>query len=117
MAPATAGKAVSRKRKLESSADAGNAMAEGPLQEAPMGQLQGHSQCVSGVVWPDQDSIYSGSWDYSVNPSVLHYPQVYCCYFFWCCIGVTMHQGSFSRASELCSSCKKLIQIFCCMHH
>ncbi|KAL3144301.1 hypothetical protein ABBQ32_004065 [Trebouxia sp. C0010 RCD-2024] len=67
MAPATAGKAVSRKRKLESSADAGNAMAEGPLQEAPMGQLQGHSQCVSGVVWPDQDSIYSGSWDYSVR--------------------------------------------------
>lgn len=75
MAPATAGKAVSKKRKLESSADAGSAMAEGPLQEAPKGQLQGHSQCVSGVVWPDQDSIYSGSWDHSVKPSVLSYPQ------------------------------------------
>lgn len=73
MAPATAGKAVSKKRKLESTADASSAVAEGPLQEAPKGQLEAHSQCVSGVVWPDQDSIYSGSWDHSVSPPTLHY--------------------------------------------
>lgn len=73
MAPATASTAVSKKRKLESTADASSAVAEGPLQEAPKGQLQGHSQCVSGVVWPDQDSIYSGSWDHSVSPPMLHH--------------------------------------------
>lgn len=73
MAPATASKAVSKKRKLESNADTSSAAAEGPLQEAPKGQLQGHSQCVSGVVWPDQDSIYSGSWDHSVCPLPLHH--------------------------------------------
>lgn len=73
MAPATASKAVSKKRKLEITADASSAVAEGPLQEAPKGQLQGHSQCVSGVVWPDQDSIYSGSWDHSVSLLMLHH--------------------------------------------
>ena len=73
MAAATASKAVSKKRKLESTADASSAVAEGPLQEAPKGQLQGHSQCVSGVVWPDQNSIYSGSWDHSVSPLQLHH--------------------------------------------
>ena len=69
MAPATASKAVSKKRKLGRSAGASSAVADGPLQEAPKGQLQGHAQCVSGVVWPDQDSIYSGSWDHSVSHS------------------------------------------------
>lgn len=73
MAPATASKAVSKKRKLEITADASSAVAEGPLQEAPKGQLQGHSQCVSGVAWPDQDSIYSGSWDHSVSLLMLHH--------------------------------------------
>ena len=72
MAPATASKVVSKKRKLESTADASSAVAEGPLQEAPKGQLHGHSQCVSGVVWPDQESIYSGSWDHSVSPRKMH---------------------------------------------
>ena len=67
MAPATARKAVSKKRKLEKTADASAAVAEGPLQEGPKGQLQGHSQCVPGVAWPDQDTIFSGSWDHSVS--------------------------------------------------
>jgi len=67
LAPATASKAVSKKRKLEITADASSAVAEGPLQEAAKAQLQGHSQCVSGVAWPDQDTIYSGSWDHSVS--------------------------------------------------
>ena len=73
LAPATASKAVSKKRKLEITADASSAVAEGPLQEAVKAQLQGHSQCVSGVVWPDQDTMYSGSWDHSV--SVSHFIQ------------------------------------------
>ena len=73
MAPATASKAVSKKRRLESTADASSAVAEGPLQEAPKSLLQGHSQCVSGVMWPDQNSIYSGSWDHSVSPLKLHH--------------------------------------------
>ncbi|KAL0040515.1 hypothetical protein WJX77_009487 [Trebouxia sp. C0004] len=67
LAPATASKAVSKKRKLETTADASSAVAEGPLQEAAKAQLQGHSQCVSGVAWPDQDTIYSGSWDHSIR--------------------------------------------------
>lgn len=67
MAPATASKAVSKKRKLEITANASSAVAEGPLQEAAKAQLQGHSLCVSGVAWPDQDTIYSGSWDHSVT--------------------------------------------------
>ncbi len=67
LAPATAGKTVSKKRKLEITADASSAVAEGPLQEAAKAQLEGHSQCVSGVAWPDQDTIYTGSWDHSVS--------------------------------------------------
>lgn len=70
LAPATASKAASKKRKLEMTADASSAVAEGPLQEAPKATLQGHSQCVSGVGWPDQDSIYSGSWDHSVSKAL-----------------------------------------------
>ncbi|DBA66086.1 TPA: hypothetical protein ACH3X2_003088 [Trebouxia sp. C0005] len=70
-AAATASKAVSKKRKLENTADASSAVAEGPLQEAAKAQLQGHSQCVSGVAWPDQDTIYSGSWDHSVSSAIL----------------------------------------------
>lgn len=72
LAPATAGKAVSKKRKLASTADVSTTAAEAPLQEVPKGQLHGHSQCVSGVAWPDQETIYSGSWDHSVSPCALH---------------------------------------------
>jgi len=91
LAPATASKAVSKKRKLENTADASSAVAEGPLQEAAKAQLQGHSQCVSGVAWPDQDTIYSGSWDHSV--SVSHSIQrgiLPCrlpCESCFCCVG------------------------------
>lgn len=27
----------------------------------------GHTQCVSSVVWPQQETIYSASWDHSVR--------------------------------------------------
>jgi len=29
--------------------------------------LVGHTQCVSSVVWPEHDVIYSSSWDHSVR--------------------------------------------------
>ena len=92
MAPATADKATSKKRKVGSRADASTAVAEGPLQEAPKGQLQGHTQCVSGVAWPDQDTIYSGSWDHAVSTAA---PNSRCC-----------NRRSFVRlACELPSAC------------
>ena len=64
LAPATAAKVSSKKRKLEVAANASSAVAEGPLEEKAKAQLQGHSQCVSGVSWPDLDVIYSSSWDH-----------------------------------------------------
>ena len=63
----TANKAVSKKRKLGKAADISAAAAEGPLQEEPRATLQGHSQCVAGVSWPEEESIYTGSWDHSVS--------------------------------------------------
>lgn len=91
LAPATASKAVSKKRKLEITADASSAVAEGPLQEAAKAQLQGHSQCVSGVAWPDQDTIYSGSWDHSVSASYFTQrgmlPRRLPCESWFCCFG------------------------------
>lgn len=32
-----------------------------------MSTLVGHTQCVSSVVWPQRDTIYSASWDHSVR--------------------------------------------------
>lgn len=29
--------------------------------------LVGHTQCVSSVVWPEHETIYSASWDHSVR--------------------------------------------------
>lgn len=32
-----------------------------------MTTLVGHTQCVSSVVWPQNEAIYSASWDHSVR--------------------------------------------------
>ena len=32
-----------------------------------MSTLAGHTQCASSVVWPQQETIYSASWDHSVR--------------------------------------------------
>lgn len=37
------------------------------LQGEAVTSLVGHTQCVSSVVWPEYDVIYSSSWDHSVK--------------------------------------------------
>lgn len=32
-----------------------------------MSTIVGHTQCVSSVVWPQRETIYSASWDHSVR--------------------------------------------------
>ncbi|KAI4346661.1 hypothetical protein L6164_007539 [Bauhinia variegata] len=40
---------------------------ESQLEGGPVSTLVGHTQCVSSVVWPQRESIYSASWDHSVR--------------------------------------------------
>ncbi|KAH7845595.1 hypothetical protein Vadar_003910 [Vaccinium darrowii] len=40
---------------------------ETQLQGEPSSTLVGHTQCVSSVVWPHNDIIYSASWDHSIR--------------------------------------------------
>lgn len=52
---------VSKKRKV-------GGQAEDPqLEGEPFTTLVGHTQCVSSVVWPHRESIYSASWDHSIR--------------------------------------------------
>ena len=37
------------------------------LQGEAVTTFVGHTQCVSSVVWPEEDVIYSCSWDHSVR--------------------------------------------------
>lgn len=37
------------------------------LQGEAVTTFVGHTQCVSSVVWPEHDVIYSSSWDHSVR--------------------------------------------------
>lgn len=37
------------------------------LQAEAESTFVGHTQCVSSVVWPEHDVIYSSSWDHSVR--------------------------------------------------
>lgn len=46
----------------------GNNQVEEPqLEGEAISTLVGHTQCVSSVVWPQQETIYSASWDHSVR--------------------------------------------------
>lgn len=37
------------------------------VQEEAVSTLVGHTQCVSSVVWPQHETIYSASWDHSIR--------------------------------------------------
>lgn len=37
------------------------------MQGEAVSTLVGHTQCVSCVVWPEHETIYSASWDHSVR--------------------------------------------------
>ncbi|XP_058184827.1 ribosome biogenesis protein WDR12 homolog [Rhododendron vialii] len=45
----------------------GNGDEETQLQGESVSTLVGHTQCVSSVVWPHNDTIYSASWDHSIR--------------------------------------------------
>lgn len=44
-----------------------NKIEESQSEGEAVSTLVGHTQCVSSVVWPQQDTIYSASWDHSVR--------------------------------------------------
>ncbi|XP_062151053.1 ribosome biogenesis protein WDR12 homolog [Alnus glutinosa] len=50
-----------KKRKVNDHAD------ESQLEGEAVSTLVGHTQCVSSVVWPEHETIYSASWDHSVR--------------------------------------------------
>ncbi|XP_031268479.1 ribosome biogenesis protein WDR12 homolog [Pistacia vera] len=50
-----------KKRKVNNQAD------ESQLEAEAVSTLVGHTQCVSSVVWPEHETIYSASWDHSVR--------------------------------------------------
>ncbi|OIV90218.1 hypothetical protein TanjilG_01414 [Lupinus angustifolius] len=52
---------VSKKRNVGGHAE------ESQLEGAAFTTLVGHTQCVSSVLWPQRDSIYSASWDHSIR--------------------------------------------------
>ncbi|KAG9439427.1 hypothetical protein H6P81_019592 [Aristolochia fimbriata] len=59
------GNAVSvKKRKVDSDSTLHE---ESQLEADALSTLVGHTQCVSSVVWPERDVIYSASWDHSVK--------------------------------------------------
>ncbi|EEF36315.1 WD-repeat protein, putative [Ricinus communis] len=58
----TEGELVSiKKRKVK------NETEESQLEGEALSTLVGHTQCVSSVVWPERETIYSASWDHSVR--------------------------------------------------
>ncbi|PKU70194.1 ribosome biogenesis protein WDR12 homolog isoform X1 [Dendrobium catenatum] len=50
-----------KKRRLVDDVD------EPQLEEDATAELVGHTQCVSSVVWPESQTIYSASWDHSIR--------------------------------------------------
>ncbi|XP_037493015.1 ribosome biogenesis protein WDR12 homolog [Jatropha curcas] len=58
----TEGNLVSiKKRKVKNEAE------ESQLERESFSTLVGHTQCVSAVVWPERETIYSASWDHSIR--------------------------------------------------
>lgn len=44
-----------------------NQVEESQMEEEAVSTLVGHTQCVSSVIWPQAETIYSASWDHSVR--------------------------------------------------
>ncbi|TKW35674.1 hypothetical protein SEVIR_2G390300v4 [Setaria viridis] len=59
------GDAVSLKKRRTNSDSSGPE--ESQLEGSAISTLLGHTQCVTAVTWPDQQTIYSASWDHSVR--------------------------------------------------
>ncbi|TVU19850.1 hypothetical protein EJB05_36025 [Eragrostis curvula] len=57
------GDAVSLKKRRTDSSGAEESQLEGLATST----LLGHTQCVTAVAWPDQQTIYSASWDHSIR--------------------------------------------------
>eukprot|EP00897_Mesotaenium_endlicherianum_P005871 jgi/Mesen1/5311/ME000264S04333 len=55
-----------KKRRADSNGGAHSIASAAPQVEA-RATLEGHTQCVSSVAWPDSDSLYSASWDHSLR--------------------------------------------------
>ncbi|KAK9830819.1 hypothetical protein WJX74_008517 [Apatococcus lobatus] len=62
-APVKPSSAARKKRKGE----AGSAPAAAIAEPASQAELQGHLQCVSGLAWPSDGTLYSCSWDHQVK--------------------------------------------------
>ncbi|RHN48318.1 putative transcription factor WD40-like family [Medicago truncatula] len=52
---------VSKKRKVDGRVE------DSQLEGEAFTTLVGHTQCVSSVIWPQRESIYSASWDHSIR--------------------------------------------------
>ncbi|OEL34721.1 Ribosome biogenesis protein WDR12-like protein [Dichanthelium oligosanthes] len=59
------GDAVSLKKRRMNSDSSGPE--ESQLEGSATSTLLGHTQCVTAVTWPEQQTIYSASWDHSVR--------------------------------------------------
>ncbi|KAI4320388.1 hypothetical protein MLD38_033875 [Melastoma candidum] len=44
-----------------------NQVEESLMEEEAVSALIGHTQCISSVVWPQKQTIYSASWDHSIK--------------------------------------------------
>ncbi|ERN12335.1 ribosome biogenesis protein WDR12 homolog [Amborella trichopoda] len=53
-----------KKRKMDNNAAARE---EALSEEGAISTFLGHTQCVSCIVWPEQETIYSASWDHSIR--------------------------------------------------
>lgn len=54
-------------KRRKTAAGAKESAAAAPAEPASTSSLQGHTQCVSAVAWPEEATVCSGSWDHSVR--------------------------------------------------
>ncbi|XP_051117621.1 ribosome biogenesis protein WDR12 homolog isoform X2 [Andrographis paniculata] len=54
-----------KKRKKDDASDGGGE--DNQSEEEAVSTFVGHTQCVSSVIWPEHQTIYSASWDHSIR--------------------------------------------------